>query len=142
MRHQTHESAMTEIALALAMGFFSIMVLTLISFGAPAATSASNMAAVTVMPLKADATGGAVETAPDDLIVIAHDGIYLAADMSPLSLDAIDAHVGRVVLAIDPATPLQTVLKLRGGLKARDLVVVNLNADWRAALSSRTGAPQ
>jgi len=133
MRHQQHENPMTEIALALAMGFFSIMVLTLISFGSPAA----QLAAVTVAPSPEEsAVGGAVENQSTDLIVIVDDGRYLDTEMAPLTPAAIDAHVGRVVLAVDPAMPLQAVIELRGQLRARNLVVVNLNTAWRNALAA------
>ena len=133
MRHPQQDSAMTEIALALAMGFFSIMVLTLISFGSPAA----QMAAVSVAPSQDGvAAGGAVENRSGDLIVIVDEGRYLDADMAPLTVAAIDAHAGRVVLAVDPATPLQAVIELRGQLRARDLIVVNQNAAWRNILAA------
>ena len=130
---------MTEIALALAMGFFSIMVLTLISFGSPAA----QMAAVSVAPSQdGAAAGGAVENRSGDLIVIVDEGRYLDADMAPLTVAAIDAHAGRVVLAIGPATPLQAVIELRGQLRARDLIVVNQNAAWRNILAALKRARQ
>jgi len=133
MRYPPQDSAMTEIALALAMGFFSIMVLTLISFGAPAV----KMAAVAVTPTAVKAAaGGIVENQSNDLIVIVDDGRYLGADMMPLAPDVINAHAGRVILAIDPATPLQAVIELRGQLQAHDLLVVTLNAAWRAALAT------
>ncbi|MGB0672123.1 MAG: hypothetical protein ACPGNT_11560, partial [Rhodospirillales bacterium] len=44
----TAESAMTEIALALAMGFFSLMVLTLISMGAGTSDSPKQAASQSV----------------------------------------------------------------------------------------------
>ena len=142
MRHAPQDNAMTEIALALAMGFFSIMVLTLISFGAPAGKQGRAMAAATILPTNEDATGGAAKPSPDDLIVIANDGVYLGADMKALSVQTIDRHTGRVVLAIDPETSLQNVIKARGKLSARDLVVVNLNSAWRDALGAQKGLPQ
>jgi predicted phosphoribosyltransferase len=108
-------------------------VLTLISFGAPAA----KMATVAVSPTEAKAaSGGVVENQSNDLIVIVDDGRYLGADMTPLAPGVINAHAGRVILAIDPATPLQAVIELRGQLQARDLVVVTLLAAWRAALAT------
>jgi hypothetical protein len=142
MRYAPQDNAMTEIALALAMGFFSIMVLTLISFGAPAAKQERHMAAISVLRINADSTGGAAQPSPDDLIVIANDGAYLGADMKSLSLRAIAGHSGRVVLAIDPETPLQNVIVARGKLSARDLVVVNLNRAWRDALANHKGLVQ
>ncbi|MBL4721699.1 MAG: hypothetical protein JKY20_11285 [Alphaproteobacteria bacterium] len=136
MRHAPQDNAMTEIALALAMGFFSIMVLTLISFGAPAVERSRQMEAVTVMPTKGQASGAATKTSWEDLIVIVDAGRYLGANMKELPPSVINAHVGRVVLAIDPAMPLQRVIEVRGKLTARDLVIVNLNDAWRAALST------
>jgi CBS domain-containing protein len=139
MRHAPQDNAMTEIALALAMGFFSIMVLTLISFGAPAAKQGREMAAVTVLPTTDNAPGGAAKPSRDDLVVIANNGAYLGADMKALSVQAIDRHMGRVVLAIDPETSLEDVIEARRRLSAPDLVVVNLNGAWRDALSARKG---
>ena len=88
MRNPPQEAAMTEIALALAMGFFSIMVLTLISFGSPAA----KMAAVAVAPTEVKAAAaGSVENQSNDLIVIVDDARELRMMQTSLIVSGFEA---------------------------------------------------
>ena len=72
-------NAMTEIALALAMGFFSIMVLTMVSMGAGSGDAAEAVAA-RLAPPEADAEPAAVVArTEDDFVLIYHDGRLMTA---------------------------------------------------------------
>lgn len=131
------ENAMTEIALALAMGFFSLMVLTLISMGTPSATpdeTTASVRALSVFDSDGDAANGTVETSADDLLVILHDGAFLDADAKPLDLSHITSHAGRVTLAVRPDAALADVIAARARIAHADLVVTQLDAAWLAAL--------
>lgn len=141
-------NAMTEIALALAMGFFSIMVVAMVSLGAgtgskasPEATAAENPLVaklVRTTPAKADSP----ENTPDKQnrdrktrVVIFHEGRFLDTDMQPLDPAAIEAGPEtRVVLAIPPDLPMTEALAARRRFRAVEPVVAALNDDWMAAL--------
>lgn len=137
MSAPSHENAMTEIALALAMGFFSILVLTLISFGTPDAKALS-IKAVSVSP-SPDGTAGEQAVETDDLVVVFHNGGFMDKSMTPLLPAAITAHPGRIILAIDPAASLQSVLAARTQIKTDNILVTELDGTWRDALKNRGG---
>ena len=132
------ESAMTEIALALAMGFFSLMVLTLISFGTPEGSTAKSRAVSVAPPANGEAAVS-IESKSDDLVVILYQNDFLDAQKNPLSVSTIVAHPGRVTLAIDPAASLETVIEARGRLAHPDLVITELDSAWLTALSPNGG---
>ncbi|MGB0682353.1 MAG: hypothetical protein ACPGOV_06580 [Magnetovibrionaceae bacterium] len=135
----TAESAMTEIALALAMGFFSLMVLTLISMGAgqpqaPEKKAADRSSRAVVLAETADSEPitGTVETGDGDFFVIFHGQRLLNEALEPLETGAIVRLAGdrRVVLAIDPKIPLDQALKARASIGAPNLVVAPLDQAW------------
>jgi hypothetical protein len=129
------ENAMTEIALALAMGFFSLMVLTLISFGTPDGSPARTDA-VTLAASSDRAATGAAEIQADDLLVVLHQGRFLDADAQPLRPEAIAGHPGRVTLAVRPDAALADVIDARTRIDHADLIVTQLDAAWLAALDA------
>ena len=132
------ENAMTEIALALAMGFFSLMVLTLISFGSPEGSTAASQAVSVAPPTNGEAAG-VIEPKSDDLIVILHQNVFLDVQKAPLSVESIVAHPGRVTLAIDPNTSLESVMAARGRLAHPNLVITQLDNAWVSALMPNGG---
>lgn len=143
MEHASHsataESAMTEIALALAMGFFAIMVLTMVSMGAgqPDQTpeKEGSVAAAKLLP-NADsgaASPAATEVAADDRIVIFHDGRFLDTALAPVDPASLPP-TGRVILAVSPDLPLADAIALRGRIDREDLVVSTLDARWMETL--------
>jgi len=142
MQIQSQENAMTEIALALAMGFFSIMVLTMVSMGVPASGEVRENKAIQVLtlaaPAKSDTTAGAIHPADEDVIVVYNGGRFLDRDLKPLDVAAIDP-ARRVILALDPGLPVEEALKARGRIANADLIVSSLDERWRAALKARQG---
>ncbi len=145
-RHQTGaDTAMTEIALALAMAFFAILVLALVSMGAgqppnTAPKSESDILAATLIPPGQE--GSATPLESRDVLVVYHSGRFLDRDLAPLSdaalaaLSAIREGEGRVVLAVPPDLPLGEAMAARGRIDRPDLLVTVLNADWTARLRS------
>jgi hypothetical protein len=125
---------MTEIALALAMGFFSIMVLTIISMGA-APQSGKAVAAVLLAP--SSNANSAVEVERQDTIVLYHAGRFLDSQMKPVDPATIKAS-GRLILAIDPGLPLGEAIAAREKFSSDRLVVSTLNAEWLRALKGES----
>lgn len=128
--------AMTEIALALAMSFFCLLVLALVSMGTPAseAGDAERFEALATAP-----AGARTEPmAAGDRLVVFHGGRFLDAGRRPVD-PATLAGPGRVVLAVDPTLPMVAALDARRRLAAADLVITPLDPAWLAALG-RGGA--
>ncbi|MBO6518403.1 MAG: hypothetical protein JJ900_16080 [Rhodospirillales bacterium] len=139
MQMPTSENAMTEIALALAMGFFSIMVLTLISFDSRSMAAAEASVPTVEVTAEARNQAGSVTQSADDLIVIAHGDQLMTPDMADIAPADIAAHPGRVFLAVDPSLPLAEVMSLRGRIGAADLMITELDAAWQARLQTPAG---
>ncbi len=150
MQHPAQESAMTEVALALAMGFFSLMVLTLISMGvgdpaaAPANARQDRPAAALDVALSAAADSNAATSLSKNDILVVFDGTrFLDQGLQPLDPDrAVQqalAQSRRIVLAVDPTLSFERTMALRDLLKTPDLVVTGLTADWRARLAQGAG---
>lgn len=143
MQTQSQENAMTEIALALAMGFFSIMVLTMVSMGVePATGDTDTKQAIQVLnlaaPAQSDDAPGVLHPADEDIIVIYDGAGFRDSDLEPLDVTALDP-ARRVILALDPGLPVEEALKVRGRIANPQLIVSSLDARWRAALAERTG---
>ena len=137
------ENAMTEIALALAMGFFSLMVLTLISMGAgekptgaPQILALAPTEATTDRPAAAEAASAA-----KDLILIFDGTRFLDAQLNPVNPETAIAKMAgparRVVLALDPSIPLKEAMAARARVKSPKLVVSTLDDRWLTALKNR-----
>lgn len=122
--------AMTEVALALAMAFFCLFVLALMSMGMPAAPHVQVGDAVR---LQTGEAGGAQPRPIDESehLVLFHAGRFLDRDGGVVDPAAT---VGRVVLAVDPALPLDQVLAARSRFTV-DVVVSPLDPGWVDHLS-------
>ena len=129
---------MTEIALAMAMGFFSVMVLTMMSMGVGIGTVAGK--AVATVVLAPAATGAddasAVPLEDDDLLVIYDGRRFFGRDLAPVEPSRLDTG-RRIILAVDPALSLSQAMQARRRFDTRRLVVTTFNADWRRALGER-----
>ena len=125
---------MTEIALALAMGFFSIMVLTVISMGA-APQSGKAVAAAILAPSSKPASALDVEN--QDTVIVYYEGRYLDPQMKPVDPATIKAS-GRLILAIDPGLPLGEAMAAREKFASDQLIVSTLNEDWLLVLKGET----
>lgn len=122
-------NAMTEIALALAMGFFSIMVLTMVSMGAGSGKEAATVAARLAAPRAGAEAAAVVTQTAQDVIVIYHGGRLLSQDLTPIAAADIPTD-RRVILAVDPAIPMNEAIRIRASLAATDLVVSTLDERW------------
>ena len=129
-------NAMTEVALALAMGFFSILVLALVSMGAGGLeTTKAEREATLLQPALLESSplqqGGlaSASSQPDDQIVIYHRGQLLDAELAPLDPGAL-APDRRVVLALAPDVPLAEIMAAYSRFNRPDLVVAGLDERW------------
>lgn len=129
---------MTEVALALAMGFFSLLVLTMVSMGAGTASGTSAQTAVLTPASSPDSGKGAMPVDPDDVIVIYHRGGFLDPSLEPVEPSGIDTSK-RVVLAFAPDVPLAEAMKARARIDAEQLVVSTLDDRWLSALARHDG---
>ena len=138
---------MTEIALALAMGFFSLMVLTLISMGAgQSGTRAPSVLSLapTVTPTTPQNQAAITATAPgNDLIIIFDGNRFLDTKLRPVDpqtvIQSMTGPARRVVLALDPSLPLKDAMAARARVNAPNLVVSGLDKRWLKALSTAPG---
>lgn len=137
-------NAMTEIALALAMGFFSIMVVAMVSLGAGGQGDGE-------VPARDPMTVRLVQSSPsepqeaeasragsDIRLVIYHQGRFLDAQMNPVDPESLQPEADRrVVLALPPDLAMREALDARNRLAAADPVVAALTDDWMQALEER-----
>lgn len=122
--------ALTEIALALAMAFFCILVLTLVSVGNPADGGSLS----TAPRLETGGPGAASRpVAGDETLVVFHGGRFFDRDGAAVDPAAIPH--GPVVLAVDPALPIDSVLAARAAIGRPAVTVTTLDADWLGRLA-------
>lgn len=127
------DGAMTEVALALAMAFFAILVLTLVSMGGG---ETPYYQAIHLVQTSSDRPAS-VLPADDDVIVIFDGERYLDTDLNPLDPASVTADGGRrIVLAIDPSVRLADVMAARSRIAVSNLVIANLDDRWRAAIEA------
>jgi len=136
MSNTSQENAMTEIALAMAMGFFSVMVLTAISMGIPVSKVSTNTKLTIPVALLANSTptkGKGTKLTKEDVLVV-FDGIqYRDQKLNILDPASIDSGV-RVVLAVKPELTMAATLKAQKGFKGSKIVVTTLNNGWQKVL--------
>jgi hypothetical protein len=150
---ETRTNAMAEIALALAMGFFSIMVLTMVSMGAGLEPDPRNTAAtddaprldrgVAVAPAAprdgasgaaaGNKSAAAAETPSRPSILVYYRGRFFDGSLKPAD-PLVPGPEGWRVLAVDPALPMAEILKVRSKVGEGGLTVTVLGEDWLAAL--------
>ena len=132
---------MAEIALALAMAFFSIMVLTMVSMGSGFVDAEGQVKirseGLAIMPSSASnakvADPGNGEAVSRDSIVIYYGGRFLDADLK--EIDPADATtIGQLILAVEPALPMTEAVAVRKQLPVADLIVTTLDEHWLEAL--------
>ncbi len=97
---------MTEIALALAMGFFSLMVLTLVSMGSGIASDQEAVTAQMATPTETSRPGAITKIRDDELLVIYYGGRLLNRELIPVEPEALKS-AQRTVLALPPDIPLR-----------------------------------
>jgi hypothetical protein len=131
-------NAMTEIALALAMSFFSIMVLTMVSMGAGAPTEAAKaqdgtakqrIATLTVAAPVSDQSAETVRLNDKDRLAVFYAGHFLDAEMRPIAVSEFSG-AERVILAVSPELSFHATQAARAAVPAERVIVTTLSQDW------------
>ena len=145
MQNGFQSNAMAEIALALAMAFFSIMVLTMVSMGSGFVDTERQVKirpeGLAILPSSASnaetANPGIGEAVSRDSIVIYYQGRFLDADLK--EIDPADAKIeGQLILAVEPALPMTAAMAVRKQLPVEDLIVTTLDEHWLEALQENS----
>ncbi len=134
----SHNNAMAECALALAMAFFSIMVLTMVSMGAGVETNRTGTPPsgerISIRPsTPSDAPPAERKTGNQGTVVIHYRGRFYDTRLAPLAPGAIPAE-GPAILAIDPAMSMAEAIAVRRRIANPDLTVATLDGRWLEAL--------
>ena len=134
MQTAPQSNAMAEIALALAMAFFSVLVLTMVSMGAGFADA--SLAVPKSLPLQAAAVGsvkgtGASEVVSREALVIFYRGRFYDG---ALAARAPDANGQVQVLAVAPELSLSEAMAARDRLRPENITVTTLDPRWIEAL--------
>ena len=117
---------MAEIALALSMAFFSVLVLALVSMRAGAAPEAIGEG----LDLRPAAAAGEA-AAPETLLIHWQDHLY-DTDLRPV--DPAGLAAGPLVLAVAPDLPVAEAVALRARFAGRELTVTALDGRWLTRL--------
>lgn len=144
MEDHTTNHALTEVALALAMAFFSIMILAMVSMSIPRAPDAS-----------ASKSLAAAESLPEDRVKMQqnesskqkHDVssakntqqfvFYFNQQFFNQQLQVIDLAglgSGEVVLALPASLTVAEALRVKGQINRSDLVITQYNEQWQQRL--------
>ncbi len=141
MSDTTQTNAMAEIALALAMGFFSIMVLTMVSMGGGMVSQMSqssikddpiSIAKSADKPQEDSNDGNSQNVQPQNLVIF-YKGQFLDHDLNPLKPADIGGRA-KVVLAVSPDLSMSNTMAARKQVSVNDITVVILNETWLSAL--------
>jgi hypothetical protein len=135
MQSSHQESAMTEISLALAMAFFSIMVLTMVSMGVGDSKARQVIAGEFSSGTKQPSSSAKTEIQSEDLLVIFHNKRFFNRQLKTLNpTQLVVGKSGRVVLAVDPLLPLSQVLLVRSKIPNSNLIITSLDQRWLTAI--------
>lgn len=163
--HMSGDNMMTEVALALAMAFFSIMVLTMVSMGAGGALdetatqdqkTRARLSDILSLTRSVGAADSPANTDGDDNdtlspepgAVVIFDGTrFLTAGLDTLPTPWRPTGDGPVVLAIPPSFSLTRVSEIQArlmatyasALKGRNVVVTALDKRWQDRLNTDGG---
>ena len=130
------QNAMTEIALALAMGFFCIMILALVSMGVASDAPSDRTANHDMAVLAPSESEGSRPDDAEPVIVIHHAGTYLTPDLTPVVPEDLGAEE-TIILAVDPALSMTEALKAQAPFKPASVTLSPLNPEWLARLAAR-----
>jgi len=123
------ENAMTEIALALAMAFFSIMVLTMISMGTSVQIERPSVGAILAPAANDVRATNVITPGPKDEILIYFEGRFFDRNLKPTSPTILRGGK-QVILAISPDISMGEALRVRNQVTVKNLIVSALDERW------------
>ena len=121
---------LAEVALALSMAFFSLMILMLVAVLNSAPTN---------QQIKMGNNGTSPTSEKLDLFVYSGGQLY-DKDLTRLDVAALRAYQ-KILLAVDPQLELSAVLEIVGKVGHQNLQITKLDAAWQARLKDK-GASQ
>jgi len=142
MHSEYQSNAMTEIALALAMAFFSIVVLAMVSMGSAmqvqgkAGTGLAEGIRLGVAVAAIDGGATPARAVAADELIIHWRGRLLDGALRPIEPAALAAS-GHRVLAIAPDLSIAEAMAVRERIATADLEVTTLDARWLQTLEER-----
>ena len=127
---------LAEVALALAMAFFSLMILMLFAMvNAPQADSTESAAATVEMSKNAKAK--ATDDAERQLVVFTEDGVF-DSTLTPLDPAGIDTK-RPVILAVSDRMPISSITSFQRQYPELTLEIAELTPEWQARLAASRG---
>lgn len=137
--HGGQDNAMTEIALALAMGFFSLMVLTLVSMGNGGAEGPEAAVFPSIALAKQTKSAAAsAEPAEDDTFVFYWKGGFYDQEGKAIDPAAVNAPPdARVVLVVDPKSSLTVIMRARAAVAGGDVIVAEMSEAWMETMRTK-----
>ena len=127
----TESNALTEVALALAMAFFAIFVLTAVSMGLPQAEAVKPGIEISTIEFSSQ-VGETRTLQEEEMLVIYADGAYF--DQSLKLFEPQRFPQGRYVLAVSPAVSLVEIIEARQRIASGDVSITLLDEAWMARL--------
>jgi hypothetical protein len=131
---------MVEVALGLAMAFFTLMVLAMVSMGAGGEGASTvleevaQLAAATPVPVEEQPSSPA--GADDELIILFRGALY-ERDLQPLDTRALAAVSGSFVLAVEPSVPVSELQDLQAQVSNATVTIAVLDSAWLDYLEDR-----
>lgn len=127
---------LAEVALALAMAFFSLMILMLFAMvNAPQADGTESAAATVEMNTNAKAK--ATDDAERQLVVFTEDGVF-DSTLTPLDPAGIDTQ-RPVILAVSDRMPISRITGFQRQYPELTLEIAELTPEWQARLAALRG---
>ena len=120
-------NAMTEVALALSMAFFTVLVLALVSMGVPA----MNVKPPQTNTVTLSAPGGIREIETDEVLLI-----YFASTLYNDRLEKINQlpKESKMIVAVPGTVSLEELIGLQIQFKNREFSITTLDTQWQERL--------
>lgn len=129
-------NAMAETALALAMGFFSIMVLTMVSMGGGEAIGLSaqkpDRNQITIKSSKTSVNSIQTKTISKTSLIIYFEGAFYDAHLQKLDIRSYKPK-GQIVLAVQSSLPLARAIKIQKLIPTAKITITTLDNRWLKA---------
>jgi len=127
--------ALTEVALALSMAFFALLILALISMGVPAESKqTSELAKAKTIAVTKDIEDKEKQTNGEALkYVIYYHGLFYDTDLNSIKANSFNPQ-DKLVLAIESNLPISKVITLKTQINSSNLSITTLNNEWLSRL--------
>jgi len=136
-----HSHAMTEVSLALAMAFFSMMILAMVSMAVPrnVVDSQSSQTRPVKPPLLNVLADKSTEQSPvgdDTPLVIYYSGHYYSQDLKIVNPNRYKG-ISNLLLAVSPALTLDQVVGAKAPISGANVSITMLDGRWMARLEGK-----